>query len=83
MPTYTYQCTECADQRAHVLKIADRDKYVGFLCESCEIGTRFRAPEAPGFTNSESLGRVKAPADFRNFLSEMKKAHPGSTIKER
>jgi predicted transcriptional regulator len=42
-----------------------------------------RPPEIPGFTSSESLGRIKAPAEFRDLLKAIKKENPGSTIPER
>lgn len=84
MPFYTHKCLVCGDSQEHYLKIADRDTHLGHPCpvEGCP-GTVHRIPELPGFTSSESLGRIKAPAEFRDVLKAIKKENPGSTINER
>lgn len=86
MPYYTYQCKHCAYSDAVFAKISDRDLLVDTYCTQCEVGLLFRPPEAglgTGFTSSESLGRAKAPKEFRDLMSHMKRINPGSTIKER
>ena len=86
MPYYTHKCSECDSTQEHYLKIADRDSRVGDPCQHANTGcagTVERIPELPGFTSSESLGRIKAPAEFRDVLKAIKKENPGSTINER
>lgn len=85
MPFYRYFCTDCDHEETVLLKIGARDALVGTahtLPEHCK-GTLFRPPESPGFTSSESLGRVKAPSEFRDLLKAIKKENPRSNIKER
>lgn len=84
MPFYTHRCDTCDHSEQVYLKIADRDSRVGAHCAifGCE-GKMTRPPEMPGFTSSESLGRVKAPSEFRDLLKAIKKENPGSTIPER
>lgn len=84
MPYYTYRCPDCEHDEQQFQKISTRDVPIEAGCPKCRSGKYYRIVEAPGFTTSESLGRIKAPQDFRNLLSEMKKeAGPTSTIKER
>lgn len=86
MPIYNYKCDGCDYAYPLFRKIAARDECVGDVCPQCNQGKLFRPPEAglgTGFTSSESLGRAKAPAEFRNLLSAIKKENPRSTIKER
>lgn len=85
MPYYTYRCQACGASETRYAKISERDALVGSGCAATDgcNGTLIRPPEVPGFTTSESLGRVKAPAEFRNLLSHIAKENPRSTIKER
>lgn len=83
MPFYAHRCTECGAGMEFTLRIADRDKMVGTVCPECQSGVLRREVEMPGFTDSYSLGRIKAPREFRDMLSKMKRDNPGSTIKER
>ncbi|ASD50419.1 hypothetical protein FDI24_gp138 [Acidovorax phage ACP17] len=85
MPYYTYKCQECGASESRYAKISDRDALVGSGCamtDGCD-GQLIRPVEMPGFTSSESLGRIKAPQEFRDLLKQMKKDNPGSTINER
>lgn len=81
MPYYTHQCDACDHVEEIYLKIGERDTCVGKPCpvEVCP-GKLFRGVEAPGFTTSESLGRIKAPAEFRDVLKNIAKENPGNTI---
>ncbi len=84
MPFYTYLCETCGTKDTRYAKISGRDEPVGSPCLNTECsGTLIRPPEIPGFTSSESLGRIKAPAEFRDLLKAIKKENPGSTIPER
>ena len=84
MPFYTYLCETCGGKDTRYAKISGRDEPVGTPCLNAGCsGTLIRPPEIPGFTSSESLGRIKAPAEFRDLLKAIKKENPGSTIPER
>ncbi len=84
MPYYTYVCEACGEQDTRYAKIAERDAAVGSGCLNTGCaGILIRPPEIPGFTSSESLGRIKAPAEFRDLLKAIKKENPGSNIPER
>lgn len=81
MPYYVYNCP-CGTKPEEFRSIGKRDDPV--LCSGCGVTSSLsRTVTAPGFTSSESLGRIKAPAEFRNLLSAIKKANPGSNINER
>lgn len=84
MPYYTYVCETCGDRNTRYSKIVERDVPVGDPCLNTTCaGFLIRPPEMPGFTSSESLGRIKAPAEFRDLLKAIKKENPGSNIPER
>ena len=84
MPYYTYTCQKCDSKDVRFAKISDRDNAVGSACLNTDCdGTVIRPPEFPGFTSSESLGLIKAPAEFRDLLKAIKKENPGSNIPER
>lgn len=82
MPFYAYQCSGCLNIVRRFLKINDRDTPLVDPCGECGKD-KIRLPEAPGFTDSFSLGRTKAPSEFRNLLKSIKKQNPGSNINER
>ena len=84
MPYYTYVCETCGEQDTRRAKIAERDVPVGDPClNTACAGILIRPPASPGFTSSESLGRIKAPSEFRDLLKAIKKENPGSNIPER
>ncbi len=85
MPTYDFRCKECGHTFEKMLKFAEREAYPQEnRCPECGDGEIEQYIAAPcGFTTPESLGRKKAPDSFRELLRNMKKAHPGSTIKDR
>lgn len=94
MPKYNFKCSEC-EHRGDVWT-GDREKvdvdYKDIECPGCGKKTYNYAPWDNGGSTSMknnwghispmALGRQKAPADFRNFLTQVKKAHPGSTIRD-
>lgn len=75
---YTYQCQSCQHVFDVTKKLAEIDRVE--VCGECnaEVTTRVIAP--PGFTSVESLGRRKAPAEFRDWLRVLHKNTPGSKM---
>lgn len=84
MPTYDYKCNTCAniqEERMSISKMEDPETKIE--CKECgKHCTRTYEAVNYAFMTPEALGRRKAPDDFRNFLSQVKKAHPGSAIKD-
>lgn len=81
---YDFRCKSCGHTFEENVKLADRENYPKEnKCPKCLEGEieQYIAGTC-GFTTSESLGRKKAPDSFRELLRRMKKAHPGSTIKD-
>ena len=84
MPLYDFRCTKCSHVQTGMMSIARMESGETVTCSECgsESKKAFTVTNF-GMSSPEALGRHKAPADFRNFLSQVKKAHPGSTIKDR
>ena len=83
MPLYNFQCKSCSHVQTNSMSIADMESGKTAECKMCgSVSEKAFTPSNMGFTTYESLGRKKAPSDFRNFLSAVKKAHPGSSIKD-
>ena len=82
MPRYDFECDGCSHIQEESMKIAELDTRV-IECEKCGTAMHqtFRTVNH-AFMAPEALGRKKAPGDFRNFLSAIKKAHPGSSIRD-
>lgn len=82
MPRYDFRCNECGNVQEETLKIAELDGIIP--CRECgsEDTAQTFLTVNHAFMSPESLGRRKAPSDFRNFLSAIKKAHPGSSIRD-
>lgn len=85
MPLYDYRCSKlCGHTRVekHSMKECDTAE---FYCNDCgALMERWYPPVdaiSIAFMTPEALGRKKAPSDFRNFLSAIKKAHdrPGQS----
>ena len=49
MPIYTFLCENCGLQFSHIIKIKDRDMYVGKSCGNCNEGRIIRIPDAGNF----------------------------------
>ena len=75
MPTYDYRCKECGNEQEVKLKLAELDT-AAVKCYNCGGECeRFMGAANHAFMSPETLGRKKAPSDFRNLLSAIKKAH--------
>lgn len=83
MPLYDYKCKDCEDIHTEKHSIAELD-VVEIKCPKCsgDCLRTFETQSSIAFMSPEALGRKKANGDFRNFLSAIKKAHPGSAIRD-
>ena len=75
---YTYRCSTCDVQWDVTKRLADIDR--SELCIACASSDTCRVPAAAGFTDSDSLGRRKAPREFRDFLKVIHRNTPGSQM---
>ena len=83
MPTYEFICTKCNERFDRICRMDDRQKPISEPCPSCsESGNiqRYMGNQHYELTDSWSLGRLKTPEPWRNFLSRMANANPGSRI---
>lgn len=83
MPTYEFICKKCTERFERVTKIADRELPLTEPCPHCqEVGQveRYMGGQHYELTDSWSLGRLKTPKPWREFLSRMASANPGSRI---
>jgi putative FmdB family regulatory protein len=78
MPTYNFNCTACGDCFEYTNKIADRDQPTEWPCEECKQMTVIRVPNSVGFALNDAQ---KAPTDFKNLLSNIKRKNSTLTKK--
>lgn len=83
MPTYEFICKKCTHRFERVTRIAERETPLAEPCPECkqegEI-ERYMGGSHYELTDSWSLGRLKTPKPWREFLSRMANANPGSRI---
>ena len=79
MPLYDYRCPSCGVEQVEKLSLSELDT-ISIMCHCGSEMERFFKNNSIAFMSPEALGRKKAPEDFRNFLSAIKKAHdkPGN-----
>ena len=84
MPRYDFRCHECENVQEESMRIAELGvkEVVCSECGSTNTSQTFTTI-SHAFMAPEALGRKKAPGDFRNFLSAIKKAHPDGHIRDR
>ena len=75
---YAYSCKGCGHRWDVTKRLAEIDRVEP--CPECKSEDSMRVPHTSGFTTSESLGRVKAPSEFRDFLKVIHKNTPGSKM---
>ena len=75
---YAYQCKNCGHHFEVVKRLSEIDRVEA--CGECKSESTERVLAPPGFTTSESLGRRKAPSDFRDFLRTLHRNTPGSKM---
>lgn len=75
---YTYQCKPCQHVFEVVKRLAEIDRPE--VCKECGSGETERVIASAGFTTSESLGRKKAPEEFRDWMRVLHRQTPGSKM---
>lgn len=83
MPTYEFICTACNERFERICRMDDREKPISEPCPKCEAEgniQRYFAGQHYELTDSWSLGRLKTPKPWREFLGRMASANPGSRI---
>lgn len=83
MPMYDFKCKACEHVQTGMMSIARMEAGETVTCAECggESAKTFTTTSFE-MLSPEALGRHKAPGDFRNFLGAIKKAHPGSAIRD-
>lgn len=82
MPRYDFKCKECSFVEERSMRIAELDNPQ--TCPKCagDMAQTFEGDRSYEFMTPEALGRKKAPGDFRNFMSAIKRAHPDGFIRD-
>ncbi len=82
MPFYDYKCHECDYKFEKRLRMDDRNTPELNPCPNCnKLGVTLQVTCHFERMAPQDLGRVKPDSDWRNFLTELKKANPGSNFK--
>lgn len=83
MPKYDFKCKECSFVEERTMRVAELDNPQ--ICPKCkgDMTQTFDGKRSYEFMSPEALGRRKAPEDFRNFMSAIKRAHPDGFIRDR
>lgn len=81
---YTFECRACEHVWEQTLKMADMEQPLGEPCPECGVEGQIHQIVGGNhaFMRPEQLGRKKAPEDFRNFLTNIKKKNPGCHIRD-
>lgn len=83
---YDFVCDERDCRHSGDVVIPTSELYDYRECPNCGVpgySHRWSGKSNIAFIPPEKLGRMKAPGDFRNMLSQIAKAHPGNAIKQR
>ena len=84
MPTYSYRCDGCGETFERVLSMTKNDQPEKEPCPNCgELKVKQFIGTIPDIGDPVYLGVRKLPADWRDFLKRLKKANPGSYVKDR
>lgn len=83
MPIYEYKCKVCGTVFERILSFSRMTEPLTQACPNCNANeTIEQCFTAAAIMDPYSLGRVKPSSTFREKLRNIKKAHPGSTIKD-
>ena len=84
MPYYEYGCSECLHEFEEFKTMAEYDAPLSEPCPSCyKIGYITRLISGAEICDPVSLGVRKVPAGYNEVVKNIKKNHPGNTIKLR
>lgn len=74
MPQYVYKCSKCGDTHDEYQKIDDRELPTKSPCQKCgEMGIEKQITCTQGFlTDTSTNGGLKRPAEFTDFLKQLK-----------
>ncbi len=84
MPIYEYECDCCEMRFEKFLPMHRRDEPLTQPCPNgCEkSNVTLQWSTSSIIADSFKLGRVKPSDEFRDKIRRVKKAHPGSTIRD-
>lgn len=84
MPIYDFKCPKCETNVEYILKIAEMDDPLNWACTHCGYRGLERVITTDyAIMTPESLGRKKAPREFRDVLSSIHRQTKGSQIRDR
>ena len=83
MPIYEYKCKSCNEKFEKILSFSRMKEPLGLPCPNCNVENEIeQCFTCAAIADPFSLGRIKPSDGFREKLRNIKKAHPGSTIKD-
>lgn len=86
MPTYEYKCKSCNIVFEKILRIADRENPIKEECPECKsinsVERYISASTDVAWSDSYTLGRIKPPQDWQNFVSALKKQNPNKHTRD-
>ena len=87
MPLYSFSCSGCHSNWDQLLKIDNRDFPVDQPCQKCgKVGTVTKDVAAPLPVDPYLIQGTQSsqiPGDFREVMTRIGRAHPGSKLAER
>ena len=81
MPMYVYGCETCSHEFEKLLPMRSMEEPLNKPCPNCGASTVKQRPTTAAFSDPFNLGRIKPSHGFREKLRNIKKAHPGSTMR--
>jgi putative FmdB family regulatory protein len=80
MPLYEYVCDSCGEIFDEFSSIANRNAPTEKPCPSCGETSVRQNLTMPPIADPVRLGRIKAPAGFREILKNVGQKVPGSVL---
>jgi putative FmdB family regulatory protein len=82
MPTYDYRCQDCGYSFEKLTKVDDRMRPTEEPCPNCSKSNIQFIIGAPHVGDPVAMGAVKLDPKLRRKFEAIRRAHPGSTIKD-